>query len=101
MGSSIWPSETPLALGAGHCFILFLRDAYPINVLNSIKAVPEVATIFCASANPVQVVLAETGGQGRGVLGVVDGERTKGIEDADGVAWRQGFLRQIGYKLGR
>jgi len=89
-----------LALGAGHLFVLFLRDVYPINVLNSIKTVPEVVTIFCASANPVQVVLAETD-QGRGVLGIIDGVRTKGIEDAEGVAWRQGFLRQIGYKLGR
>lgn len=87
------------ALGAGHAFILFLRDAYPINVLNAIKMVPEVANIFCASANPVQVILAESA-QGRGVLGVIDGEHTKGIEDADGVAWRQGFLRMIGYKLG-
>ncbi|MEJ5198747.1 MAG: adenosine-specific kinase [Anaerolineae bacterium] len=86
-----------LALGAGHVFILFLRDAYPINVLNAIKLVPEVANIYCASANPVQVILAETE-QGRGVLGVIDGVHTKGIEDAEGVAWRKGFLRMIGYK---
>jgi adenosine/AMP kinase len=86
-----------LALGAGHTFILFLRDAYPINVLNAIKLVPEVANIYCASANPVQVILAETE-QGRGILGVIDGIHTKGIEDADGVAWRKGFLRKIGYK---
>ena len=88
-----------LALGAGHCFILFLKDAFPVNVLNAIKMVPEVANIYCASANPVQVVLAETE-QGRGVLGVIDGIHTQGIEDADGVAWRIGFLRKIGYKLG-
>lgn len=87
-----------LALGAGHSFILFLRDAFPVNVLNTIKMVPEVANIYCATANPVQVVLAETE-QGRGILGVVDGVRPKGIEDADGVAWRSSFLRQIGYKL--
>ncbi len=87
-----------LALGAGHCFILFLRDAYPINVLNAVKMVPEVASIFCASANPVQVVLAETE-QGRGILGVIDGMHTRGIEDADGIAWRKGFLRKIGYKI--
>ncbi len=87
-----------LALGAGHSFILFLRDAYPVNVLNTIKLVPEVAGIFCATANPVQVVLAETE-QGRGILGVIDGIHTQGIEDAQGVAWRTGFLRQIGYKL--
>jgi adenosine/AMP kinase len=88
-----------LAIGAGHIFILFLRDAYPVNVLNAIKMVPEVASIFCATANPVQVILVETE-QGRGILGVVDGIHTKGIEDADGVAWRKGFLRKIGYKIG-
>ncbi len=86
-----------LALGAGHTFILFLRDAYPINILNAIKMVPEVANIYCATANPVQVILAETA-QGRGILGVIDGIHTQGIEDADGVAWRKGFLRAIGYK---
>jgi adenosine/AMP kinase len=88
-----------LALGAGHCFILFLRDAYPINVLNAIKMVPEVANIYCASANPVQVILAETE-QGRGILGVIDGIHTEGVEGPDGVAWRTGFLRKIGYKIG-
>lgn len=87
-----------LALGAGHTFILFLRDAYPINVLNAIKLVPEVAHIFCASANPVQVILAESE-QGRGILGVIDGVHTKGVEDDEGVAWRKGFLRMIGYKV--
>ena len=88
-----------LALGAGHTFILFLRDAYPINVLNAIKMVPEVAHIFCASANPVQVILAESA-QGRGILGVIDGSHTQGLEDADGVAWRVGLLRRFGYKAG-
>lgn len=88
-----------LALGAGHSFILFLRDAFPINVLNAIKAVPEVANIFCATANPVQVILADSE-QGRGILGVIDGLHTQGVEDADGVAWRKGFLRKIGYKVG-
>jgi adenosine/AMP kinase len=87
-----------LALGAGHCFILFLRDAFPVNVLNAIKMVPEVANIYCATSNPLQVIVAETE-QGRGILGVIDGVRTKGIEDAEGVSWRTGFLRQIGYKL--
>ena len=86
-----------LALGTGHAFILFLRDAYPVNILNSIKMVPEVAGIFCATANPVQVIVAESE-QGRGILGVIDGSHTKGVEDADGVAWRKGFLRMIGYK---
>lgn len=88
-----------LALGAGHSFILFLRDAYPVNILNTIKMVPEVANIFCATANSVQVILAESE-QGRGILGVIDGIHTKGLEDGDGVAWRKGFLRMIGYKLG-
>lgn len=88
-----------LALGAGHCFILFLREAFPINVLNAIKAVPEVANIFCATANPVQVILAHSQ-QGRGILGVIDGLHTQGVEDAGGVAWRKGFLRKIGYKVG-
>ena len=87
-----------LALGAGHCFILFLRDAFPINVLKTIQAVPEVVNIYCATANPVQVILAESV-QGRGILGVIDGIHTQGIEDESGVAWRKGFLRKIGYKL--
>jgi adenosine/AMP kinase len=88
-----------LALGAGHCFIVFLGEGfYPINVLNAIKTVPEVCHVFCATANPVEVVLAETE-QGRGILGVVDGVKTKGIEAEEDVAWRKGFLRKIGYKL--
>ena len=86
-----------LAIGAGHIFVLFLRDAYPINILNALKMVPEVVNIYCATANPVQVILAGTE-QGSGILGVIDGMHTKGIEDADGVAWRKGFLRMIGYK---
>lgn len=88
-----------LALSAGHAFILFLRDAFPINILKTVQAVPEVANIFCATANPAQVILAESE-QGRGILGVIDGVLTKGVEDADGVAWRKGFLRKIGYKVG-
>jgi adenosine/AMP kinase len=88
-----------LALGAGHSFIIFLGDGfYPINVLNAIKSVPEVCRIFCATANPTEVVLAETE-QGRGVLGVIDGFRPQGVEDAEGVEWRRGLLRKIGYKL--
>ena len=87
------------AIGAGHTFILFLGEGYyPINVLNAIKMVPEVCRIFCASANPTQVVVAETD-QGRGILGVIDGSSPQGIEDEDGIAWRKGFLRMIGYKL--
>ena len=87
------------AIAAGHTFLLFLGEGfYPVNVLNALKMVPEVCRIFCATANPTQVVVAETG-QGRGVLGVVDGFSPKGIEDDDGIAWRKGFLRAIGYKL--
>ena len=87
------------ALGAGHCFIVFLGDGYyPVNVLNAIKMVPEVCRIFCATANPTEVVLAETD-QGRGVLGVVDGFAPKGIEGEEDVAWRKNLLRQFGYKL--
>ena len=87
------------AIGAGHTFILFLAEGfYPINVLNALKMVPEVCRIFCATANPTQVIVAETE-QGRGVLGVVDGFSPKGIEDEEGLAWRKGLLRTIGYKL--
>ncbi len=87
------------AIGAGHTFILFLGEGfYPVNVLNALKQVPEVCRIFCATANPTQVVVAETE-QGRGILGVVDGFSPRGIEDEEGIAWRKGFLRMIGYKL--
>jgi adenosine/AMP kinase len=86
------------ALSAGHTFIVVLRDAFPVNVLRAIKAVPEVCSIFCATANPVEVILVETE-LGRGVVGVVDGSKPKGIETADDVAQRKEFLRNIGYKL--
>ncbi len=87
------------ALAAGHCFLLFLGDGfYPLNVLNTLKLVPEVCRIFCATANPTEVVVAVTE-QGRGILGVVDGASTRGIEGEEDIAWRKGFLRQIGYKL--
>ena len=92
--------KNALALAAGHSFIIFLGGGvFPINVLNQVKLVPEVCHVFCATANPTQVILAETE-QGRGILGVIDGITTKGIEDESGVAWRTGFLRKIGYKLG-
>ncbi len=91
--------KNALALSAGHSFIIFLRNAYPINVLNAVKMVPEVCRIFCATANPVQVVIAETE-QGRGILGVIDGVKTKGVEGEEDIAWRKQFLRKIGYKLG-
>jgi adenosine/AMP kinase len=87
------------ALGAGHSFILFLGDGfYPLNVLNTLKMVPEVCRIFCATANPTEVVLAETA-QGRGILGVVDGGAPKGIEDDEETKWRKEFLRKLGYKM--
>lgn len=87
-----------LLLSAGHVFIIFLKDGYPINVLNAVKMVPEVCRIFCASANPIEVVLVETT-QGRGVLGVVDGLKTRGVETEQDIAERKAFLRRIGYKL--
>lgn len=88
------------AIGAGHSFIVFLGEGFfPINILNALKQVPEVCRIFCATANPTQVVVAETA-QGRGILGVVDGSSPLGVEGEADVAWRQGFLRKIGYKLG-
>jgi len=89
--------KNALALSAGHSFIIFLKEMYPINVLNAIKAVPEVCHIFCATANPTQVILAESE-QGRGILGVIDGVLTKGVEGESDVAWRKDFLRKIGYK---
>jgi uncharacterized protein len=86
------------ALAAGHSFIVFLGDGfYPLNVLNTVKMVPEVCRIFCATANPTEVVLAETE-QGRGILGVVDGFSPKGVEDEKQIQWRKEFLRQIGDK---
>jgi uncharacterized protein len=86
------------ALGTGHSFVILLKDAFPINFLNAIKQCPEVCNIYCATANPVQVIIAETE-QGRGILGVVDGLSPKGVESADDEAVRRGFLRQIGYKM--
>jgi adenosine/AMP kinase len=86
------------AIGAGHSFLLFLGEGfYPINVLNAVKNVPEVARIFCATANPVEVLVAQTE-QGRGIIGVVDGFSPKGVEDEEGITWRKEFLRMIGYK---
>jgi hypothetical protein len=88
------------AIGAGHSFIIFLGEGFfPVNVLNAVKMVPEVCHIFCATANPTDVLVVETE-LGRGILGVVDGSSPAGVEDADGIAWRKGFLRRIGYKLG-
>ena len=85
------------AIAAGHIFVVAMRDGYPINVLGRIKDVPEVCSIFCATANPVQVVVAESE-QGRGVLGVIDGSPPKGVETAEDAEKRRSFLRMIGYK---
>jgi adenosine/AMP kinase len=90
--------DNAYALGAGHCFIIFLRDAFPINVLNAVKSVPEVCGIYCATANPVEVVLVETE-QGRGILGVIDGLKSRGIEGDAEIAERKELLRRFGYKL--
>ena len=89
--------EIAQAIGAGHVFVVTLKNAYPINVLNAVKACPEVCRIYCATANPLQVVVAESD-QGRGVLGVIDGSSPKGVEDEAGVAWRRDLLHKIGYK---
>jgi len=89
--------DTALALSAGHTFVVYLRNAFPINVLNRIKDCPEVCRIFCATANPLQVVVAESE-QGRGIIGVIDGSSPKGVEQDSDREWRVGFLRKIGYK---
>lgn len=90
--------KNAMSISAGHSFILFLGDGFfPINVLNAIKVVPEVCRIFCATANPTEVIVAETE-QGRGILGVIDGQKPRGIEGEEDIAWRKDFLRGIGYK---
>jgi len=91
--------KNALALAAGHLFLILLGNAFPVNVLNAVKLVPEVCQIYCATANPVEVILAETE-QGRGVLGVIDGARTAGIETEPDVVARKNFLRNLGYKVG-
>jgi adenosine/AMP kinase len=89
--------DNALAIGAGHIFVLFLGNAYPINVLNALKSVPEVCGIFAATANPLKVIVADDG-SGRGILGVIDGEKPKGVEAAQDVAERKDLLRRFGYK---
>jgi hypothetical protein len=90
--------QNALAIGAGHSFILFLGEGFfPVNILNTIKNVPEVCRIFCATANPTEVIVAESE-QGRGILGVIDGFPPQGVEAEEDVVWRKGFLRMIGYK---
>ncbi len=91
-------AQTAFELSCGHCFVIFVKNAYPINVLNKIKTVSEVCSIYAATANPLQVIVCETD-QGRGILGVVDGLRSKGIEAEADIEARKDFLRKIGYKL--
>jgi adenosine/AMP kinase len=91
--------QNAMSISAGHSFILFLAQGfYPINVLNTIKMIPEVCSIFCATANPTDVLIADNG-SGRGILGIIEGEKPKGIEAESDIAWRKGFLRHIGYKF--
>jgi len=91
--------QNALAIGAGHSFIIFLGEGfYPVNVLNAVKLVPEVCRVFCATANPTAVIIAETE-QGRGILGVIDGAAPLGVEGEEDIAWRKDFLRMVGYKL--
>jgi adenosine/AMP kinase len=90
--------EKMLEIGCGHSFLVLLENAFPINVTQRIKSVPEVVNLFCATANPVQVLIAETE-QGRGIIGVIDGYKPIGIETADDVEFRKKFLREIGYKF--
>ncbi len=101
-GNDEFLKETAMAnvfrIGAGHTFVILLKDAFPINVLNAIKMCQEVCTIFCATANPVEVILAQSE-QGRGVLGVIDGSSPKGMEKEEGVTWRKELLRKFRYKL--
>jgi len=89
-------------IGAGHSFIIFMEDCFPLNVLNAIKNIPEVCSIYCATANPTKIIIAETkidDETGRGILGIVDGYVPRGIENKKDIAWRKKFLRDIGYKL--
>lgn len=90
--------QNALNIGAGHTFVILMKEAFPVNVLNAIKACLEVCSVFCATANPVQVIVAETE-QGRGILGVIDGYSPKGVEDEKDIQNRKQFLRKIGYKL--
>jgi uncharacterized protein len=90
--------DNALRLGAGHTFVILMLDAYPINVLNAVKSCPEVCSLSCATANPVEVIVAESS-QGRGILGVIDGSSPKGVEGPEEIRWRKDLLRKFGYKL--
>jgi len=92
-------AEKAFEIACGHSFVIYLKNAYPINILDKIKKVPEVCTIFAATANPLEIIIAETA-QGRGIIGVVDGLKSKGIESDENIKERREFLRKIGYKLG-
>ena len=92
-------AEKAFEIACGHSFLIYIKDAYPLNVLDKIKKVPEVCTVYAATANPLEVIIAETA-QGRGIIGVVDGSKSKGIETEADVKERRQFLRKIGYKLG-
>ncbi|MFA5231255.1 MAG: adenosine-specific kinase [Candidatus Omnitrophota bacterium] len=91
-------SKNALAIACGHSFIIFIKDAYPVNVLNALKNIPEVCNIYCATANAAEVIITQSQ-SGRGILGVIDGSSPNGVEDAEDIAWRKGLLRKIGYKL--
>ncbi len=90
--------KNAIAIAAGHCFLIFLQGGFPVNILNAVKNVPEVCSVYCATANPTEVIIAETD-QGRGILGVIDGFPSKGIETPADINTRREFLRKIGYKL--
>lgn len=90
-------AESAFILGCGHSLIIFVKNAYPINLLTQLKVVPEICNIYAATSNPIEVIVAETE-QGRGILGVIDGSKSKGIEDDNEINWRKDFLRKIGYK---
>jgi len=92
-------AEKAFEIACGHSFIIFIKNAYPVNVLDKIKSVPEVCTVYAATANPIEVIIAETE-RGRGIVGVIDGLRSKGIETEEDIKARKDFLRKIGYKLG-
>lgn len=90
--------ENALAIGCGHSFLILLQGTFPINILNAVKAIPEVCSVICATANPLEVLVCQTA-LGRGIMGVVDGAKPKGVEDENDIRWRKEFLRKIGYKL--
>jgi hypothetical protein len=91
-------TDNALKIGAGHSFIIVIKEAFPINILNTIKGIPEVCSIYCATANSVELVIAQTQ-QGRGIIGVIDGSKPKGVEGQEDIVWRKEFLRKIGYKI--